>query len=129
MAGRRRRWCAAGVALGLLLLFAAVFACGLGPTEEDRSRLQQVESRYGDRYRFRLASDDLYLEAYRTAEGEPTEQEARAIFRDFWLMDGQPRSDSHYVYLNLYDDEGDFLFQLSWDPERQELVRSSTSHY
>lgn len=129
MVGRRQRSCAAGEAIGLLLLFAAGFACGLGPTEEDRSRLQQVENRYGDRYRFRLASDDVYLEAYRTGKGEPTEQEARAIYRDFWFEDGEPRSDSRYVYLNLYDDEGDFLFQLYWDPERQELVRSSTSHY
>lgn len=129
MAGLKRPRCGAGGTLGLLLLLGAVFACGLGPTEEDRSRLQQVESTYGDRYRFRFARGDLYLEAYRTAAGEPTEQEAGAIYRDFWLADGQRRSDSRYVYLNLYDDEGDFLFQLSWDPERQELVRSSTSHY
>lgn len=88
MAGRRRRWCGAGEILGFLLLFGAVFGCGLGPTEEDQSRLQQVESTYGDRYRFRFARGDLYLEAYRTAAGEPTEQEAQAIYRDFWLVDG-----------------------------------------
>lgn len=129
MAGKTPPWCSAGVALGVLLLLAVAFACGTGPTAEDRDRLDLVESTWGDRYRFFLASDDVYLEAHRTAEGEPSEEEARAIYRDFWFNDGKPRSDSQYIYLNLYDDEESFLFQLYWNPQLQELVRSSTSHY
>jgi hypothetical protein len=112
----------------LLLIVGLAVACGLGLSEDDRSRLAQVEERFGDRYRF-LSKTSLYLEAYRTAAGEPSEQEARTIYEAFWISDGKPRSDSQYVYLNVYDAEEDFVLQLYWDPDRREVVRSSTSHY
>jgi hypothetical protein len=97
--------------------------------EIDRSRLAAVERHFGNLYRFHLLEDGLYVEAHRTAAGEPSEREARSIFDLFWMESGTPRSGSDYVYLNLYDNEEDFAFQLYWDPSREDVVRSSTSHY
>lgn len=112
-----------------MLVAVSALTCGQGPTAEDRARLEKLEETYGDRYRFRFTSDDVYLEARQTTSGVPREEEVSAIYRDFWLSGSRPRQDSRYLYLNIYDRNGDFLFQLYWSPQRQEPVRSLTSHY
>jgi hypothetical protein len=128
MHGDRSTRCVVGFLLPVLLL-GTIAGCSPGPSAEDRSRLAEVERHFGDLYRFHLVGDGLYLEAHRTAAGEPSESEARSIFDLFWMEDGTPRSGSDYVYLNLYDHDEDFAFQLYWDPSREDVVRSSTSHY
>jgi len=52
------------------------------------------------------------------------------MFRAFWMEgSGEPRADSNYVYLNVYDQEDRFRFQVYWSPHDQEVVRSATEHY
>lgn len=105
-----------------------VWSCSPNPTPEDSRRLEQLKERYGNRYQFELA-EDTYIEATNTADASVEKAEAIAIYRDFFFRGDVERNDSNYVYLNLYNKEGDFQYQIFWDRNNSRFVTSNRDHY
>ena len=117
--------------LSAILMTAAAlmtWSCSPNPTPEDSRRLEQLQQRYGNRYRFELA-EDTYIEATNQAEATVKKDEAISIYKDFWFTGNTERRDSHYVYLNLYNKDGDFQFQIFWDRNSGRFVTSNRDHY
>ena len=113
---------------GSILALLAI-ACGLGgPTERDRQRLAELERLFGDRCVFAF-DNSIYLKARATREPPLTEEDAHGILRTFWLDGDSRRSDTRYVYLNVYELDGRFAFQLYWDSQREAIVRSAAEYY
>lgn len=98
-------------------------------TRADVARLADLERQYQDRFAFRLHSD-TYLDARFLKGGIPSEGEARRIYEAFWFAHHQePRPDSAFTYLNIYDERGAFQFQLYYDPETHHILRSNKERY
>lgn len=111
-------------------VMAAALLCFIGcsqsPSEEDQRRLAAIRAAYPS-YEFTVESD-LYLRAHKKSDDIP-EGEAEEIFRRFWMTgSGEPRTNSTYVYLNVYANSS-FQHQVSWDPKSKRIMRSSTEHY
>jgi hypothetical protein len=104
------------------------WSCSPNPTPEDSRRLEQLRARYGDRYRFELA-EDTYIEATNRVDATVNKNEAIAIYRDFWFTGNVERLDTHYVYLNLYNKDGDFQFQIFWDGNNGRFAMGNRDHY
>lgn len=112
----------------IILLFAS---CGVNkkPTPEDQRRKELLLSTFGDRYRFKFEAD-LYLIAENLLEPQPSRDDAEKIYKLFWFTENnQIRSDTNYVYLNVYNNKGVFQFQVYWSPQREGLEYSRTEHY
>jgi hypothetical protein len=105
-----------------------VLGCGVGPTPEDARRLAALEQSRAGVYKLHPMAD-LYLDATFLGDGCPDGGGAEALFGDFWMVNGRPRPDSSYLYLNLFDRHGTFCFQLHWDPASQRLVRATQPYY
>jgi hypothetical protein len=103
-------------------------SCSPNPTPEDARRLAQLRQRYADRYRFDLA-EDTYIEATNNIDATVDKNEAISIYRDFWFTGNAERRDSNYVYLNLYNKDGDFQYQIFWDRQSARFVTSNRDHY
>ena len=103
-------------------------SCKPMPTVEDVRRLRQLQQQYGNRYRFDLA-EDTYIEATNKVDAAVNKAEAIAIYKVFWFTGDTERRDSNYVYLNLYDKEGHFQFQIFWDRNNHRFVTSNQDHY
>ena len=103
-------------------------SCSPNPTPEDSRRLEQLRARYGDRYRFELA-EDTYIEATNQVDATVDKNEAIAIYREFWFNGNTERQDTRYVYLNLYNKDGDFQFQIFWDRNSGRFATSNRDHY
>jgi len=114
----------------IVMVAAALISssCSPNPTPEDSRRLDQLRARYGDRYRFELA-EDTYIEATNKVDVTVNKNEAIAIYRDFWFTGNTERRDTHYVYLNLYNKDGDFQFQIFGDRNSARFVTSNRDHY
>jgi hypothetical protein len=54
--------------------------------------------------------------------------EAEQLYRDFFFP-RLPTSESNAVYLNLYDERGEFLYQLASDWKTQRLERHHVEAY
>jgi hypothetical protein len=116
------------VCLGLCAL--ASNSCGSPSTPEDRIKLQELKTAYGDRYKFEFETGGLYLNAWSLVDKEPSKDEAKTIYKMFWFKDGQKRtSNSEYVYLNVFNNDGDFRFQVYWDAKKNEFGFSQTPFY
>lgn len=114
--------------LSCVLAFISVFSLAscAQPTKEDRRRLGELRRRFQERCHFRFELDGLYVVA--ECRSDLTHEEAKRIYEAFWMTDGNPRSDSSYVYLNVYD-KGSFRFQVYWDPKERKLSFSQAEHY
>ena len=118
------------IAMMIVLPVALVLtvSCRPRPTAEDSRRFAQVKQRYGNRYRFEFA-EDTYLEATNTVDAAVNKNEAIAIYKDFWFTGETERRDSNYVYLNLYNRQGEFQYQVFWDRNSGRFVMSNRDHY
>lgn len=102
--------------------------CRPRPTAEDSRRFAQLRQRYGIKYRFELA-EDTYLEARNTVDAVVDKNEAIEMYKCFWFTADVERRDSNYVYLNLYNRDGDFQYQIFWDRNHRRFVTSNRDHY
>lgn len=117
--------------VGAIVIMAAAlitWSCSPNPTPEDSRRLEQLQQRYGNRYQFELA-EDTYIEATNKVDATVDKSEAISIYRDFWFTGNTERRDSHYVYLNLYNKDGDFQYQIFWDRNSGRFATSNRDHY
>lgn len=128
---RQQRWLVTMRIFAAIVTLAAalsVWSCRPDPTAEDSRRLEQLQQRYGDRYRFEL-EEDTYIEATNKVDATVSTNEAISIYKDFWFNGNIERRDSHYVYLNLYNKDGDFQFQIFWDRNSGRFITSNRGHY
>ena len=116
------------VAIAMTAAALMTLSCSPNPTPEDSRRLALLQQHYGNRYRFELA-EDTYIEATNKVDVSVKKDEAIAMYRDFWFTGNAERRDSHYVYLNLYNKDGNFQFQIFWDRNSGSFVTSNRDHY
>lgn len=101
-------------------------SCGTA-TAEDRKKLQELRSVYGDRYEFEL-EEGLYVRAKRVLDKQPNKDEAIQIYKSFWFDGEKPRTTT-YVYLNLFNERGDFQLQVYWDSKKNDFGFSQRPYY
>ena len=109
------------------VLTFALPSCGSGMTGEDRSRLEALNRQYGTHFIFEI-EEPLYVKAI-SRSGTPDKKTAAAIYEAFWFNEQRPRTDSRYVYLNVYGTKQQFLFQAYFDPASQSVTFGTTEHY
>jgi hypothetical protein len=118
--------------MGKARFIVIAFLLGCSPTQhfvgEDEVRAARLQNQFGSRYEFR-GEMNLYLRAEHRTLDDPTPEEGQQIFQTFWFKDGAPRTDTPYVYLNVYGRDGKFDFQLHWNPEIGKIDLSRTEHY
>ena len=115
--------------IGILLAACSwtLTSCKSSSTDEDRQRLEAVRSAYGNRYEFEF-EQGLYLSAKNMTDTQPKKEEAIEIYRVFWF-EGANRRKTTYVYLNIYNRDGVFQFQISWDPAKNDFGFSQRAYY
>lgn len=104
------------------------WTAGASATPEDRQRLERITQKYRTQLEFTLESD-LYMRAKLRPEKRISVAELEQVYRDFFFQPDGTRRETLYVYLNVYDARGRFLFQLSHDPRKQQITRGSAEHY
>jgi hypothetical protein len=114
----------------LVLCTMVANSCSRPSTQEDQIKLQELRTAYVNRYRFEFETGGLYLNAWSLVDKEPGKDEAKDIFKTFWFKDGQKRTDStEYVYLNVFNKDGNFQFQVYWDPKKNDFGFSDKPYY
>jgi len=114
----------------LILFTLALNSCRSSSTQEDRTKLQDLRKAYGTRYRFEFETGGLYLNAWSLVDKEPSKDEAKTLYKAFWFKDGQKRTENtKYVYLNVFNNEGAFQFQVYWDPKINDFGFSKKPYY
>ncbi len=111
--------------LGLASVLLIVAACDRA-TLSDRDALRAVQQQWGNKYDFKLSS-----EIYWTARAKPNvaveEEDLRAALSVFAARIG--RRSSAFVYLNVYDSTGRFVFQLYQGNNGEIVKETKPEHY
>src|SRR5688572_33403156 len=92
--------------LGIICLLSITVACA--PDDAEQKRIGGLRSAFPN-YSFDL--NGIYLEA-RKQQGTVTNREAEAIFQRFWFYENSSAGVPTITYLNLYESDGRFAFQL-----------------
>lgn len=118
------------IAVAVLIFASNGLSCSRSNSSQtDMARLTAVQRDFGDRFEFEPASD-IYLNIRFRQDGTPSQEEAEKVYKAFWFAENEvQRKDSAYVYLNVYDRNGVFQFQLYFDPKTQRITRSAVEHY
>jgi hypothetical protein len=114
-----------------VLLLSLSFGC-YTPSREDRTKLKELETQFGDRYKFSLAKNGPYLYAKLKKGAVMRKDDDEAIYKLFRFKDFEKKEEreSTYVYLNLYDAKGDFIHKIFYDPKTHEFKREyKREHY
>jgi hypothetical protein len=115
-----------------VLVFLVITGCdwtaGASATPEDRQRLERIAQRYRTQLEFTLESD-LYMRAKLRPETRVSVAVLEQVYREFFFQPDGTRRETLYVYLNVYDARNRFLFQLYYDPRKQEITRGNAEHY
>lgn len=115
----------------LFLLAVFLLLCGcVNPSADDNKKMGDLHDTFGDRYIFKL-EDGLYIHAQLRKEAASSDNDAEEIYKAFRFINFDKRVErsTSYVYLNMFDSAGHFLFQLTYDPQSQKFVRGNTPHY
>lgn len=111
---------------GLVLVF---IACSPASTEEDQRRIKALASRFDGRYEFKFETS-VYLRVRSLSKDGPFVEDLREIYKSFWLdPNGFPRQDTFYVYINAYDQAGNWKLQLYWDAKEKRIVEARDREY
>lgn len=118
------------IAVLVLILASTGLSCSCSNSSQtDMARLAAVQRDFRDRFEFEPGSD-IYLNIRFRQDGTPSQEEAEKVYKAFWFAENEvQRRDSAYVYLNVYDRNGVFQFQLYFDPQTQRITRSAVEHY
>jgi hypothetical protein len=127
---RRMHSLARVVALSMLSTLAPTSGCvsRSPPPDADRLALGRVQRTVENQLTLGL-EDELYVTAKLLPDTTITAAELERVYRDFFFVPNGRRRDTEYVYLNVYDARGLFLFQLAYDPRAGRMIRSRTEHY
>jgi hypothetical protein len=99
------------------------------PTEQDKIKMNELKDFFGSKYAFSFGSD-IYLKAQAKSQNSPTHDDAIKIYNLFWFnKENKIRKNTNYVYLNIYSQNGDFVFQVYWDPKKLNYGFSHKEYY
>jgi hypothetical protein len=98
------------------------------PPEADRLTLETVQRTIENKLTLEL-EDELYVTAKLLPGKAVNVAELERVYRDFFFLPDGRRRDTNYVYLNVYDANGQFLFQLAYDPRAGRMIQNRTEHY
>ena len=98
------------------------------PSEADRLALQTVQRTVEGRLALAL-EDELYVTAKLLPGTTVSAAELERVYQHFLFAPDGRRRDTDYVYLNVYAADGDFMFQLTYDPRMRRMIRTRTEHY
>lgn len=114
----------------LLAMLISTAGCGADApsAEADRAALETVQSTVGQRMELEM-EDELYVNARLLPGPPPSVAEMERVYQDFFFLPDGTRRDSDYVYLNVYDADHRFQYQLVYDPRQERIVRGGTEHY
>lgn len=116
--------------LGILSLALAVSAaCGPGasPSAADQAALERVRREFGT-VEVELERP-VYVRARMRSRAAVPQPEMERLYTAFFFSPDGRRRDTRFVYLNVYDAEGRFAYQLWYDEKARAFVRGRTDHY
>ncbi len=118
------------------------------PSKEDKIKLAMLETKFGDRYKFVLTIDGIYLEARLKKGARLKENDGEEIYRAFHgnekeleeyyeKIERQLKNRSNregfkfkaWYILNLYDASGNWLYQVQFNKENKLERNRSQEHY
>jgi hypothetical protein len=101
-----------------------------GPSEKDKSVLDRINNQFSKKYSFEF-DGDLYLWAQAKDGVVVNEEEMKSIYKDFFFEDttATTKRNTTYVYLNVSDSSGAFIYQLAYDFTSNKFVKGKTPHY
>jgi len=131
----------------LIAIFFMVGCCF--PSKEDKAKLVELENKFGDRYKFNLSIEGIYMEAKLKKGAKIRESDGEDIYRAFHgnekeLEEYYAKLERHlnnrssresfkfkaWYILNLYDSSGDWLYQIQYSSREKKLIRSHwQEHY
>jgi len=98
-----------------------LFAC-TSPAPEAKIALEEIEAKYGDQYKFKL---DGYGYLLVTAKDTIDDGEIVEIYKDFVFDENGNNRGTATPWLNVYNRDGEFLYQLAFDPQSSRFVRGN----
>lgn len=112
--------------LPLLFLCFIIAGCCDHPTEGDRAAMQMLTKKFGDRYTFEL-DGELWLVARAKKNVLVLKGEEEEMYKVFFCEtnDQMKKRNTTYVYIDLYDSDGKFICQLSFDHEKKVFGRDN----
>jgi len=113
----------------LAMLAIALVGCAEGPSSGDQAGVARLRGQFVDQYEFQFDDSGPYLIMRATGPASPDKKDAIRAVKEFWLASGERRTDSRYVYLNLYGRDGTFQIQFYIDPKTGEIEQSMSEHY
>lgn len=113
----------------ILVILLTVAACSAS-SEEDKFRLDSLRQKHDGKLSFRL-EEGLYLTANNIDQSRVSMDTAKEIYEDFWFEgnDTNRRRSTSFVYLNVFDRNNEFQFQLAWDDVQKEYKVSNRPYY
>lgn len=98
------------------------------PPEADQLALARVQRKVESRLVLGL-EHELYVTARIRPGASVTQADMEQVYRDFFFLPDGSRRDTDYVYLNVYDADGRFQYQLAYVPRTGRMVRNASEHY
>lgn len=93
-------------------------------TEGDKIAFEKLTRSWGERYEFHL-SREIYWSTKLRPGTNVDENELRRIFDEF----AGTRKDTVFIYMNIYDQAGNFVFQLSRSEDGGIAKETKAEHY
>ncbi len=112
------------------LILSLYTGCFPPPSETDIEKLNLLENKYGDNFRFKLI-DEAYLKVELKKDILVSENDVIEIYKLFFFesKEDTKRRNTPYVYLNFYDSKGDFQYQIFYEKWSNKFVKSKTREY
>jgi len=114
----------------LIQSFCLVYliGCYSQPSNTDLAKLNEIQNKYTD-FEFMLI-DEFYLKVKLRKDMPVSENYLREIYKIFFFdeTNDQPR-ETTYVYLNYYDSEGKFQYQIAFDAKNDSFIHSQSEYY
>jgi hypothetical protein len=106
------------------------YSCCIKPSDEDWDKIGKLKETFGEKFSFEFDCD-FYLRVQQKIQNDNLDSDAIAVYKLFWFddFDKLKRRPTAFVYLNLYDPGGKFLYQLAYDPQKQTIAKEEAEHY
>jgi len=115
----------------IAVFFAFLFFLGCSSfSTEDKAALANLKNRFGSNYEFDLEGE-FYLNVVVKKGFQYSEKDIENIYKSFFFKEADKfeRRDTSYVYLNLFDSNGTFLYQFFFDFNDNNFVKNHSPHY
>lgn len=113
--------------VGGAFLYLLSYTCG-GPSAADLSITDTIIKEFDGDLRFEYICTP-YIEVYDMTESQLTESELYSIFNSIFFVNNESIRKTEFVYLNIYNKDDAFRFQLYYDPSTKSINKSNQDHY